>query len=78
MKTFGVSFIIFFVTSFTLGQCQNNVKITRIAGPYVLAEGPHWDYERNLLYFVDIPEQRIYCYQPITGIITYTHLGINK
>ncbi|XP_074109356.1 uncharacterized protein LOC141534118 [Cotesia typhae] len=74
MKIFGVSFIVFFVISFAFGQCQKNVKINRIAGPYVLSEGPHWDDERNLLYFVDIPEQRIYSYQPTTGRITYTHL----
>lgn len=33
----------------------------------VLGEGPYWDTTDQLLYFVDIRESRIWCYDPATG-----------
>ncbi|XP_044579013.1 regucalcin-like [Cotesia glomerata] len=53
----------------------NDLKIEHIAGPYTVAEGSHWDEERNLLYYVDIPGQNIFCYNPATQMITHTYLN---
>ncbi|XP_057318971.1 regucalcin-like isoform X2 [Microplitis mediator] len=53
---------------------SKDVRIERIAGPYMCAEGPHWDEKKNLLYFVDVVGQKIFCYNPVTKKITHTYL----
>ncbi|XP_008547645.2 regucalcin [Microplitis demolitor] len=57
-----------------LRTSSKQIKIEAIGGPYSLSEGPHWDEERNLLYYVDIPEQKIYCWNPTTKKITHAYL----
>jgi len=32
--------------------------------PLLLGEGPHWDADKQLLYYVDITKGTIYCYNP--------------
>lgn len=51
------------------------MKIEQIGGKYDLSEGPHWDEEKNLLYYVDIPQQKIYCWNPETKKITHAYLS---
>ncbi|KAH0550803.1 regucalcin-like isoform X1 [Cotesia glomerata] len=67
------SFICLLLVDMTLGQSQK-LKIEPIGGKYDLSEGPHWDEEKNLLYYVDIPQQKIYCWNPETKKITHAYL----
>ncbi|XP_008547469.1 regucalcin isoform X3 [Microplitis demolitor] len=57
-----------------ISSSKKDVKIEQIAGPYICAEGPHWDEKKNLLYFVDVVGQKIFCYNPETKNITHTYL----
>lgn len=43
-----------------------------------LGEGPHWDAEKQCLYFVDILGQAIYKYVPSTGKTTKAVVGKYK
>ncbi|XP_014300520.1 regucalcin [Microplitis demolitor] len=75
MKTLRILLIFnLFIISLIFGKCTENLKIEKVTGPYLLAEGPHWDAEKNLLYFVDINSQKILCYNPKTKITTYAYL----
>lgn len=42
-----------------------------------LGEGPHWDIEKQCLYFVDILGQTILKYVPSTGKTTQAVLGLS-
>ncbi|XP_076237586.1 uncharacterized protein LOC143181185 [Calliopsis andreniformis] len=62
-----------FSNSFKLHiRTMSKVTIERIAGPYQLGEGPHWDPDSKKLYFVDIFDQKIYRYDPFTKSLTST------
>ncbi|KAK0086013.1 hypothetical protein PV325_004036 [Microctonus aethiopoides] len=67
---------LFLTISFVIGRSSQQISIEPIAGPYTLSEGPYWDKENNVLYFVDIPKQNIYCFNPETKHITHTHLSL--
>lgn len=43
--------------------------------PLQHAEGPHWDAEKQLLYFVDIAGNRVYQYDPYSKKLTYANIG---
>ncbi|XP_034943078.1 regucalcin-like isoform X2 [Chelonus insularis] len=51
---------------------EKQLIIKTVAGPFTLTEGPHWDESTNLLYFVDIPEQKFYCWNPKNNKLTHT------
>lgn len=54
---------------------MSDVTVEPIVGPYILGEGPHWDYVSKKLYFVDIIGQKIIRYDPLTKILTSAFLG---
>ncbi|XP_044007491.1 regucalcin-like [Aphidius gifuensis] len=56
------------------GQATDSIRIEKIAGPNYLSEGPHWDVINKVLYFVDIPRQRVYCFNPETNKTTSTYI----
>lgn len=49
---------------------SQDIKIEKIAGPFDLGEGPHWDDINQVLYFVDLTAKTIYAYDPATTKIT--------
>ncbi|XP_015116165.1 regucalcin isoform X2 [Diachasma alloeum] len=53
---------------------DSKVTIEQLTGPYDLGEGPHWDEENNLLYFVDIHAQKFFAFDPSTQSLTETYL----
>lgn len=53
---------------------MSDVTVEPIVGPYILGEGPHWDYVSKKLYFVDIIGQKIIRYDPLTKILTSAFL----
>ncbi|GBP54105.1 Regucalcin [Eumeta japonica] len=46
---------------------QMSLKIEKISEPLLLGEGPHWDSDQKVLYFVSILEHTIHRYDPATG-----------
>lgn len=50
-------------------------EVEQITEPLLLGEGPHWDANKQLLYFVDITNCTIHVYDPITGEHNYTYVG---
>lgn len=40
-----------------------------------LGEGPHWDHEAKVLYYVDIDDSIVFKYNPSTKKITRVFLG---
>jgi len=44
-------------------------------GPMQLGEGPHWDADRQQLYFVDIVGRRFHRFNPATGVTTFVNLA---
>ncbi|XP_063987759.1 uncharacterized protein LOC135167952 [Diachasmimorpha longicaudata] len=64
------------ICAMSLGVHGQDSKITieQLSGPYDLGEGPHWDEENNLLYFVDIHEQKFFAFDPSTQSLTETYL----
>ncbi|CAD6207149.1 GSCOCG00010136001-RA-CDS [Cotesia congregata] len=55
-------------------RTPEEIKFERIEGPYMCAEGPHWDYENNRLYYVDIIGHKIMSYNPTTRKVTHAYL----
>ncbi|XP_069695230.1 regucalcin-like [Periplaneta americana] len=41
-------------------------EVTKIVGPALLGEGPHWDHDSQALYYVDLPGSTINKYVPAT------------
>jgi sugar lactone lactonase YvrE len=41
----------------------------------VHGEGPHWDAETGVLFFVDIDQQRVNKYDPVTSRVTHAQFG---
>lgn len=41
-----------------------------------LGEGPHWDEEAQVLYYVDIPESRVFKFDPSTKKFTHVVVGM--
>ncbi|KAK0164549.1 hypothetical protein PV328_003165 [Microctonus aethiopoides] len=65
--------------SMVLGTLMNSpvyvpIMLEQVSTPFYLAEGPHWDVEDNVLYFIDMFAQNIHCYHPETHEVTYAHL----
>jgi len=59
---------------------MNDIKIRCISNPEcTLGEGPLWDAKKNLLYWVDILENKIYSYDAASGTVkswtTNEHVG---
>lgn len=50
--------------------------LTQITEPVEHAEGPHWDPERQVLYFVDIAGRAIHRYKPQDN--QHTSLTLSK
>lgn len=50
-------------------------NIQQLTEPVLHGEGPHWDSEKQLLYFVDISGQRIHQYNPYSRHLTYANIG---
>ncbi|XP_065225478.1 regucalcin-like [Planococcus citri] len=49
--------------------------VQQLTGPVYHGEGPHWDAEKQLLFFVDIMGQRIYQYDPCSKRVTFADIG---
>lgn len=52
-----------------------SVKVEQVTEPVLLGEGPHWDAERQCLFYVSIFDHTIHKYDPATGKETKTTLG---
>ncbi|XP_011306311.1 regucalcin isoform X2 [Fopius arisanus] len=52
----------------------SNISIEQVAGPYDLGEGPHWDEDNSLLYFVDIHAKKFFAFDPSTKNVTETYI----
>lgn len=59
------------------GDCfrKSGICIEQISQPGTLSEGPHWDVDQQVLYFVDIPKQTLFCYDPATGNVTKAYIS---
>lgn len=53
---------------------NRGVCVEAITDPVTLSEGPHWDAEAQVLYFVDIPNQNLYCWNPATKSVTNAYI----
>jgi hypothetical protein len=51
------------------------LKVTPVTEPVVHGEGPHWDAETGVLFFVDIDQQRVNRYDPSTNKVTHAQFG---
>lgn len=49
--------------------------MTPVTGPVVHGEGPHWDNETGVLFFVDIESRLVNKYDPITNTVTHAQFG---
>jgi len=52
--------------------------VTPVTAPVVHGEGPHWDAESEVLFFVDIESQRVHKYDPATNKVTHAQFGKSK
>lgn len=59
-----------FIINFFIFRSLQEVEIRKIAGPFDLAEGPHWDDLNQVLYFVDLMAETIHAYDPVTMKVT--------
>lgn len=50
-------------------------KIEQITQPLEHSEGPYWDTEKQALFFVDIPGQKVYRYDPASKQLTFALIG---
>jgi len=51
-------------------------KVEQISGPSILGEGPHWDHNAQVLYYVDIHGYSIHKYVPATKKHTTVKIGM--
>jgi sugar lactone lactonase YvrE len=49
--------------------------VTPVTGPVEHGEGPHWDAETGVLFFVDISQELVNRYDPATNKVTHAHFG---
>jgi sugar lactone lactonase YvrE len=42
-------------------------KVEQISAPVILGEGPHWNHDAQVLYYVDITGSTIHKYVPATN-----------
>jgi sugar lactone lactonase YvrE len=49
--------------------------VTPVTGPVVHGEGPHWDSETGVLFFVDIESEQVNKYDPATDRVTRAQFG---
>jgi sugar lactone lactonase YvrE len=49
--------------------------VTSVTGPVEHGEGPHWDVETGVLFFVDISQQLVNKYDPATKKVTQAQFG---
>ena len=49
--------------------------MTPVTGPVEHGEGPHWDAETGVLYFVDISQETVNRYDPATKLVTHALFG---
>ena len=49
--------------------------MTPVTGPVEHGEGPHWDAETRVLFFVDISQEQVYKLDPATKKVTHAQLG---
>jgi sugar lactone lactonase YvrE len=49
--------------------------VTPVTGPVEHGEGPHWDAETGVLFFVDINQELLYKYDPATKKVTHAQFG---
>ncbi|PSN53201.1 Regucalcin [Blattella germanica] len=47
-------------------------KVEAVTKPLILGEGPHWDQDEKVLYFVDLPGSTVNKYDPVTKKHTST------
>lgn len=70
-------FSFFFIRSTAAGTCskESGVCVKAITHPLTLSEGPHWDIENQVLYFVDIVDQTLWCWNSSTTELTNTYIS---
>ncbi|XP_031772663.1 regucalcin [Apis florea] len=49
---------------------MSDITLEPLVGPYDLGEGPHWDSISQKLYYVDIYAQKVFRFDPASGIVT--------
>lgn len=49
--------------------------MTAVTGPVEHGEGPHWDAETGVLFFVDISQELVNKYDPATNKVTHAQFG---
>jgi sugar lactone lactonase YvrE len=49
--------------------------VTPVTAPVEHGEGPHWDAETGVLFFVDIIQELVNKYNPATKQVTHAQLG---
>jgi sugar lactone lactonase YvrE len=49
--------------------------VTPVTGPVEHGEGPHWDAETGVLFFVDISQELVNKYDPATNKVTHAQFG---
>ncbi|XP_024943710.1 regucalcin [Cephus cinctus] len=57
------------------GKRQTKYIVNQVTEPVQHAEGPHWDYRSETLFFVDIHEQKIYRLNSRAKSLTYTYIA---
>lgn len=68
-----VGFLVFLVCG---GFYTNeNLTVTPVTGPVEHGEGPHWDAETGVLYFVDISQETVNRYDPATRLVTHAQFA---
>ncbi|UVI28987.1 SMP-30/gluconolactonase/LRE family protein [Paenibacillus spongiae] len=50
------------------GIIADDAAVSKLASGFQFIEGPVWDSQRGLLFFSDIPANRIYCWSPQDGV----------
>jgi sugar lactone lactonase YvrE len=51
-------------------------KVEQISAPAILGEGPHWDHNAQVLYYVDILGYAVHKYVPATNKRTTVKIGM--
>jgi sugar lactone lactonase YvrE len=51
-------------------------KVEQISAPVTIGEGPHWDHNAEVLYYVDILGSTVHKYVPATSKHTVVKIGM--
>lgn len=56
-------------------RLQMNVRIEALTHSIELGEGPHWDHEKGILYYINLYDSEVHSYEPATKEHKFIKIG---